>query len=155
MTRQIDVGQVEAHERRVRVVDRRVDDHLAELVADRAQELADRLAGGRLGRRVGGAPKRPQVIADLDADRRGPGRGRALAQLHEVRDAVAGSVAEVREDVTHVEVEVDHGRVLAGDLRDRAGQVGRQERLAGPALGREHRDDPALWRLGPLPACRR
>ena len=58
--------------------------------------------------------------------------------------------AEVGEDVAHVEVEVDHGRVLAGDLRDRAGEVRREERLAGPALGREDRHDPALLRLEAL-----
>ncbi len=47
-----------------------------------------------------------------------------------------------------------------GDLRDRRRQVGREERLARPALGREHRDDvpatdPARRRLAPTLAADR
>ena len=67
----------------------------------------------------------------------------ALTERHQVDDRSGRLAAEVGEDVAHVDVEVDDGDVLAGDLRDRRREVGRQERLARPALGREHRDDVA------------
>ena len=76
----------------------------------------------------------------------------ALTEGHQVGDVRRRLAAEVREDVAHVEVEVDHGGVLTGDLRDRAGQVGGQERLARPALRREDRDDLASLAAGALRA---
>ena len=137
------VGQVEADERRVRVVHRRVDDDVRERAADRAKELPDLLPGRRLGGRIGRRAVAPQVVAELAPLRADLVAGASLAEEHEVHDVGRGLRPEVGEDVAHVEVEVDDRGVLAGDLGDRGGEVRGEKRLAGAALGGEHRDDPA------------
>ena len=82
---------------------------------------------------------------DLDPHLADAGAIRALTELHQVRDARCGLPPEVGEDVTHVDVQVHERGVLARHLRDRRGEIGREEGLPRSALGREDRDDvPAL-----------
>ncbi len=136
------VGEIEAHEGGVRVVDRGVHDHPAELVPQRPEELADRLTGGCFGGGVRRRAESPQVLGELDAHGLDPRALCAFTELHQVLDRGRRLPTEVREHVAHVDVEVHDRRVLAGDLGDRGRQVGGQEGLPRPPLRGEDREDP-------------
>ncbi len=130
---------------------RRVDDdHVVALLGD-GEQVAEALLGDQLGV-LGPKRRRQDVHARLmGGDVAGQCLGVELAPGHDqVVDGLVRLDPHHDGDVAELQVEVEQERpplMLAGEQH---GQVAGQRGLAGPALGREQRDDLALGVRGGL-----
>src|SRR6266545_2032460 len=110
-------------------------------------------AGAAKAREAGGVRRRtePDDSAGERSSQRLDGVAvRSFLQCQEVADRSLRFGAEIREDVSKTQVQVEESHTLVRTRRERGSEVTRQKRLAGAALGGEQRDDPAPS----LPAAR-
>ena len=139
------IGDVDGGQNVVRVADGTVHDRVVEGAPHPGQRVIDGTARrpgnrSRLGHRAVPREVRHQPHSRVD---RGGGRG-VLRQPNEVAERQSWLLAEVREHVAHVQVEVEECRLAPGLAGEGCGEVRGEEALAGSALRGEHSDDAAL-----------